>query len=121
MVLLGRGAHRHVYEHEKGVIKFPHKDKNKVNNLWEYEVWQLAVKYNMIEYFVPVIDVASDGSWLLMERAVPLENKNKIPPKLSWMQDYKYSNFGIHDGKIKLLDYGNHKIIDNIKQIYETQ
>lgn len=112
---IGKGAHREVYEDSQGVVKIARKGGGMARNKWEYEIWQLAVEKGYSEYLVPVIDCAEDGKWLIMERAEPTKERGEVQ---KWMQDAnKAANWGVHEGKTKLLDYGNRKMLNQMRKL----
>lgn len=114
--IIGKGAHRIVYAHELGVIKKARKASTKVRNLYESEIWQLAKGTEYERWLVPVVDCHKNGDWLIMEKAEGIDEKVQYQ-RQSWMQDTKWKNWGIHNGEVKLLDYGNKTILQNLKRL----
>jgi len=113
------GSSRTTYQHENPdwVIKKPNTTSHRHKNLQEWKTWQLAVEKGIEELLVPCVKCAPDGDWLIMERAELLEDKRERPPKLPWMHDAGWKNWGVHNGRKKLLDYASSEIYKRLKQL----
>lgn len=75
---IGLGGFRNVVETPDPIIvrKLPEsKMLGKESNLIEWRVWNLVKDTDLAKYFVPCLDCAPDGSWLDMERVVPMINQ----------------------------------------------
>jgi len=115
---IAEGSGRNVYRHtnDKWVVKYPKKESKKDRNLWEWEAWQGARNKGVSDYLVPVVDCHPDGDWLIMEYA-PMIKKEEKPERQEWMRDAGWRNWGKHNGKIKLLDYGREQIVEELKKL----
>lgn len=65
---LGRGRDRSVFRVKEGALKVDHHKNIEKFNLDEAEFYRRA-PHQLKKYLLPVIDVADDGSWVLMEFA----------------------------------------------------
>ena len=84
-------------------------------NLAEVRTWERVKNTPLAPYFVPVLDYAPDGSWLVQQRVKPLDLSERARARaFSDMltlagyreQDMQPDNLGEMDGRTVLLDYG---------------
>lgn len=114
---LGRGC-RFVYEYGvAAVIKFgcPLDSLTGGQNLAEAARWQSVKDTPLARFFVPVLDYAADGSWLIMDRAQPLM-PHEYPRLRAFVEmvaeygireeDPQTDNTGTYQGRTAFLDYG---------------
>lgn len=114
------GSSRTTYEHKDNpnwVVKVPNNRPDREKNIQEYKTWELAQKKGLQDWLVPCVECHPTGEWLIMERAMLLEHKKQRPLKEPWMHDAGWKNWGIHNGKKKLLDYASAEIHKRIKQL----
>jgi len=113
--LVGKGKERVVYEHPANddcVVKFNRSTKG--GNQQEIELSEQSPPIS--DWFVPVHDHASDGSWLTMPKVeteinMPVERSKEFAQDLKskgWeCPDADFSNFGYKDGEWHLFDYAS--------------
>jgi hypothetical protein len=68
--LLGQGRDRTVFQVDDGALKIEHHEGPGTFNLNEAKAWRSAPP-DLRPYLVPVLGVADDGAWLLMELVEP--------------------------------------------------
>lgn len=108
--LLGRGAHRMVFEYapapRKWVIKVDVGNRNA--NIMEEETWAHVQYTKMGKWFAPVSELSHGGRLILQRRCVMVTDKSKYPKKVpDFFTDLKYKNWGTLDGRFVCLDYAN--------------
>ncbi len=107
----------HCYCNDDLVVKVAKNFDGIQANHAEFELWGKVQHWegtaeNLKDWFVPSIIISEDGKVLLSEYAQPVR-EDEMPEKvLNCLTDLKASNFGLHDGKIKCLDYGLNLIIE---------
>jgi hypothetical protein len=90
-------------------------------NETEEQIWKDASP-ELARWLVPVIDIAHDGRWILMNEVDRIDMSvagtgqliscaiaaiESLDPDLCASVDLSDYNFGLSDGKVVLLDYGN--------------
>jgi hypothetical protein len=112
-VRLGRGIGRDVFVYDlnpRFVIKV---ERSGFQNVVEWEVWK-AVKGTPFEkWFAPVRHISGLGTVLLMDRTLPA-SRSRYPKRMPvFLGDYKFSNYGLLNGRIVAHDYGSMVNISN--------
>lgn len=120
----GHGAGRSVFELVPGLaVKLAIFDDDRRLNLDEARRYRQLPK-SIRAMVVPIVDVDPDGRWLIMEEAIPMplapetELRAELGRKMDLMKlfcrrhgleglDLAIYNWGIHDGRVKLLDMAN--------------
>lgn len=111
---LGRGISREVFRcafDPTMVFKFE-KDAGSFQNIIEWETWQTVrhtagFKTDYAQYFAPCIGISPCGT-ILAQKAARKIDRAELPAELpSFFTDIKQENFGVIDGKIVCIDYGN--------------
>lgn len=128
--LLGMGAARVVFDFGSGlVLKVPGGEDlvvGRAANRMEAAIWgftKTPARRWLRDWLVPVVAAAPDGAWLLMERTDPRAGlaEDERPDALDDATcariaevvgrgcaelDLGNLNWGVHQGRLKLLDYG---------------
>jgi hypothetical protein len=114
-----QGSSRHVILHGQFAVKFARNPEGKRANLHELRVWKrYREDPEKGPLLCPVLWCASDGSVLIMPRAEPVDastwSMKKIPKwdydpngGIGWPFEPKAADWGILDGHIVAVDYGN--------------
>jgi hypothetical protein len=105
---LGGGIGRSVFVYElnpRFVIKV---EERGYQNIIEWELWKLVKDMPPHRrWLAPCRSISGFGSILLMDRTLPAP-RSKYPEKMpAWLGDYKYSNFGLLQGRLVCHDYGS--------------
>lgn len=104
---LGGGIGRQVFVYDvdpRFVIKI---ERNGYQNAVEWEVWQTVKGTPYARWFAPVHMVSPYGAVLLMRRTVPAA-RARYPKRMPiFLGDYKYSNYGLLNGRLVAHDYGS--------------
>jgi hypothetical protein len=115
--LIGDGVHRTVYTHPDNpelVVKIAKKSESHrllrrkesdFSNSMEWRVWTLAAGTEFEVWFVPCVSLSDDLIELVQYRAKPTRTRPKDHPK--WFADVKTRNWGIWNGRPRLVDYAN--------------
>lgn len=101
-----------------------HKDNEREVEVWDWVATHAGTNplaSELTQTLVPVLMHAEDYSWLVMDRASPLNLKVPWPEQaqmegrveymesLGLMDLYRH-NLGMHDGQVKAFDYGLHNL-----------
>lgn len=121
--VLGYGAFRIAFAlGSSHVVKVSLNSSSNAMTLNEADIWNEAFP-SLRRLLVPVMKVNSDGKWIIMKRAEPIpasrrkeilqaeiellaEIELRESPIFGLLLDLAWFNWGLHNGKIKLLDYG---------------
>ena len=117
---LGRGIAREVYRSALDptlVIKIE-ADAGSFQNIIEWETWDTVrftadTKQDYAKYFAPCIAISPSGTVLVQKYARPVDY-TELPEQVpKFFTDLKKENFGLIDGKIVCIDYGNNLLMTN--------
>jgi hypothetical protein len=115
---LGTGVAREVFRSAFDpniVFKFE-KDAGSFQNIIEWETWQNVrftegMKTDYAQYFAPCLAISPCGTILAQAAARPLDH-TELPEYIpSFFTDIKKDNFGIINGKVVCIDYGNNLLM----------
>lgn len=94
------------------VAKIPHNDWGEIHTLNEIDTWK-SVKGTEFEHYLAEIVDDAGREWVVMERADRLPDKETVSQIDQEMMssgiqcaDVTRRNFGVVDGKVKMIDYG---------------
>lgn len=123
----------HLDDHRGIVVKVdPHPRFRDIvgrsGNVDELHTWEIAVANGMSHFFADILGCALDGTWLVMEEAIPIYPRHRSEMKdrdaiwskeminmlISEMKskgwssfDWKHGNIGYcSDGEVRVIDYG---------------
>lgn len=105
---LGEGQYRIVFDFDlipDVVCKW---DKNIVPacNWNEFNVWNAMKETKYKKWFAPVVAISPGGEFLLMQKARPIKDGDKLPKNIpNFFTDIKRDNFGFIGDQIVCLDY----------------
>jgi hypothetical protein len=104
---LGGGVGRTVFVYDLNpnfVIKI---EESGFQNVIEWEMWKVVKASPHQRWLAPVRHISPSGAALLMDRTLPAP-RSKYPKRMpEWIGDYKYSNFGLLNGRLVCHDYGS--------------
>jgi len=119
---LGSGGTRIVFDIGGGMVaKFDYQSIEGGNNYNEIDIYREMKRAGLDHFLVPIRGMILDGRIILMDKAEPVPKKrmkeltNKIIPSFKdeiesigvIIEDCDFAfNWGLHEGSIKLLDYG---------------
>jgi hypothetical protein len=107
--LIGEGAFRKVYAHrgDPTVVVKVEEGGRSFSNIIEWETWQQLQYMKLGEWLAPCLDISSAGSVLIQRRALPVR-RGELPDRVPKIfTDLKIENWGMLDGKVVCVDYGN--------------
>ena len=106
--LIGRGVCRHVYECKENkdiVIKIEPYAKD-FQNVKEWNVWQQFKNFNEVsDRLAPCIDISPCGVVLIQKKCDKVVTFPEYLPEFM-TNDPTYQNFGLLEGRLVLIDYG---------------
>lgn len=108
--VIAQGSSRRVYEHALDptlVVKIEVYDDRRFPNVNEYRIWNLVNDHfpALTRWFAPCIAISPYGSVLIQKKTSPLVS---FPSRLpGFLEDVKFSNFGVYDGRVVMHDYAN--------------
>lgn len=120
---LGHGSFRVVFDLGQAVLKVDFFPGEREDNFLEAELWDWALEHpetGLHEVIAPVLAVAQDGRWLLMERVRPCplsktralledigDRLDALRPHGVHIEDVSLNNMGlsVEDNRLKVLDY----------------
>lgn len=131
--LIGDGWNRKVYAHPDDpglVVKVakkpdahkwrgpkeqgrPLRKQSDFSNSMEWRVWNLAAGTEFEMWFVPCVSLSEDLMELVQYRAKPTRTRPKDHPK--WFADVKTRNWGIWNGRPRLVDYANRDYLTGLE------
>lgn len=107
---LGEGVHRKVFRsslNSDWVIKIALSNSGIESNINEATVWHDLRGMDASNVLVPCVHLSACGMVLIQEFAEDITH-NEMPKYVyEWMTDTHCANFGKHQGKVKLRDYGS--------------
>lgn len=106
--VIAAGSERLVFDRGRAVLKVASGGSESVKaNRREHELWEKSKDIPALRaILVPVVSVAPDGRWLVMEKARPTSSAGEVPSSLPVkLYDVKPGNWGRHGGALKMLDY----------------
>lgn len=110
---LGGGIGRQVFVcdlNPQFVIKV---EESGFQNVVEWETWKAVKDTPFAKWFAPARHISGYGAVLLMDRTLPAP-RAKYPKKMPvFLGDYKYSNYGLLNGRIVAHDYGSQINLSN--------
>lgn len=104
---IGTGIGRQVFVYDLNpqfVIKV---EESGYQNVIEYELWNAVKDTPYRKWFAPVRHMSGMGTILLMDRTLPAPRKAYPKRMPVFLGDYKYSNYGLLNGKLVCHDYGS--------------
>jgi len=105
---IGEGQYRVVYDFDlipDVVCKW---DKNTCPacNWNEFNVWNAMKDTKYKKWFAPVLNISPGGEFLLMQKARPIQDGDKLPTNIpNFFTDIKRENFGFIGTQIVCVDY----------------
>lgn len=105
---IGEGQYRVVFDFDlipDTVIKW---DKNGVPSCnWnEYNVYNAMKDTKFKKWFAPIVGISPGGEFLLMKKARPITDSDKLPKRLpNFFTDIKRQNFGYIGDQLVCVDY----------------
>lgn len=112
---IGVGQFRDVYAHATDptlVVKLENGWRD-FSNIREWDIWQAVKEMDLKKWFAPVESIAPCGSVLVMKRCQPAR-REELPERVpAFFTDFKPENWGLYDGRVVCMDYGNHLMLEN--------
>lgn len=115
---LGEGFRRIVYAHKDDpelVIKFLKNIEDDHNRI-EFENWQILKDTEKGRWLTPCVSLSEDGRFLIQKRVkVTDEAPENVPDWIQILGDWSFGgnkskHWGIYEGRIVLIDYGDKKL-----------
>ena len=109
---LGSGVSREVYElaiNRELVVKIER--ARGFQNVLEWRTWNDLKHTDYAQYLAPCEAISPCGTVLLMRRARPLPPEKENTPLPSFLSDFKHRNYGMLEGRVVCVDYGDTKAI----------
>lgn len=107
--LIGRGGNRIVFAHlhDPGVVvKVPVSADHACVNIDEWHGCIYLHGAGLAKWIAPCVDIARDGSWLIMKKTRPISGhleRNQVPEQLQ--HDMKSTNWGVLRDRLVCHDY----------------
>ena len=112
---IGYGMSREVYDSEilKDCVIKVESSACRFQNVLEWEAWQRLKWTDTAKWFAPCEWISPNGSVLVMKKTERVA-KDKYPEKMPvFLTDFKYTNYGLYEGRIVCHDYGTHCLLEN--------
>ena len=108
--LIGEGIHRRVFEcriRPDCVVKVESDPLRYFANVMENKFWSDHFHCPAVKrWLAPIEYLSPDARLMLMKRAEPIRETDKLPDKLpAFLSDRKRANFGFIDGQLVAVDY----------------
>lgn len=106
---LGEGISRKVYvcRFDPTLVVKIESNARSFANCFEWEMWnRVGCGTKFAEYLAPCVDISACGTMLLQKRTYPLQPGQAPKMMPDFLNDFKYSNYGMLDGKVVCHDYG---------------
>lgn len=128
---IGGGVYRDVFEYAPNpayVIKVAKEEKGFISNVKEFDFWEEISWFKnesswVKDWFAPVKEMSSNGSFLIMQKT-EVKPKKKRPSEIPcFIEDYHSENFGWIGNRYVCHDYGSQinftgKISKKLKRSY---